>query len=233
MKSNRIGVRPVIIASSVLAVIGVAVWFIMFVVGVYRHASIEAMLELVVSNPRSGETAVHQAVERGQLQILNELIKSGAALNVDSPRLGTPLFYASAYGKDEIVGALLAGGADPNLGSMQTRSHSNIQYPLLMASASARAAVIDELVKSGARVSQLTNERQSALHVLAISSRNELAENRISAAKTLVRLGVPLNVVDVDGRTALDWSEIGAQDEVTGYLRSVGARRAAELPVKE
>jgi len=56
----------------------------------------------------------HEAVKSGNLNIVKELIKYGAHLNVPGFEYESPLYTAIKYGKFEIAKSILNYGADVN-----------------------------------------------------------------------------------------------------------------------
>jgi uncharacterized protein len=95
-----------------------------------------------------GMTALHWAAERGELELTEVLIYSGA--NVDAgTRIGhyTPLHLASREGHADVVAALLRSKASPNAAT----TNSGVT-PLHLAAAAGKVDVIAELLKAGADV---------------------------------------------------------------------------------
>jgi len=60
----------------------------------------------------------HEAVKSGNLDIVKELIKYGAYLNVPGFEYESPLYTAIKYGKFEIAKTILDYGADANFINM-------------------------------------------------------------------------------------------------------------------
>lgn len=60
----------------------------------------------------------HEAVKSGNLDIVKELIKFGAYLNVPGFEYESPLYTAIKYGKFEIAKIILNYGADANFINM-------------------------------------------------------------------------------------------------------------------
>jgi hypothetical protein len=74
--------------------------------------------------------ALFAAVELNDLDGVRRYIATGSDVNVSTDYGTTPLANASYWGKQDVVDALLAGGADPNFwGSMGTASplHAAVQ----------------------------------------------------------------------------------------------------------
>lgn len=60
----------------------------------------------------------HEAVKSGNIDIVKELIKFGAYLNVPGFEYESPLYTAIKYGKFEIAKILLSYGSDANCMNM-------------------------------------------------------------------------------------------------------------------
>ena len=63
----------------------------------------------------TGDTLLHAAVVRGQMEDLIVLIDGGANVNVRGDLGSTPLHYAASRGLDEIAKALLRYGASADI----------------------------------------------------------------------------------------------------------------------
>lgn len=62
-----------------------------------------------------GRTALHMAVDRNNLEIVEFLIKHGANLNIQDHEGSTPLHYAALCEHKEMCATLLSHGADKNI----------------------------------------------------------------------------------------------------------------------
>lgn len=64
--------------------------------------------------PQDGLTPLHFAAEKGRVDVVRQLLKSGAAIDASSNRFsGTPLHVAGAAGRKKVVRLLLDAGASP------------------------------------------------------------------------------------------------------------------------
>jgi len=68
------------------------------------------------STPYWGVTPLHYAASRGDVSILEYLVKMGANVNSRASMEHTPLYMAAMYGNKDAVKFLLSSGADPYLG---------------------------------------------------------------------------------------------------------------------
>jgi ankyrin repeat protein len=143
-------------------------------------------------------------------------------------------------GKLELVKALLAHGADPNL-RMKTAppragSTKNPQLPelvgatpLFLAAMAGDAAVMQALVDAGADAGLTPDVRSTPLMAAAGAGR-VLGENTLSharlleAARLAVQLGADVNAADDFGNTALHYAAHHRIDAVVQFLVDRGAR---------
>lgn len=63
----------------------------------------------------SGWTPLHYAVSGNSLDVTRMLLAAGARLDARAPNRRTPLMLAALHASEEVIGTLLATGADPNL----------------------------------------------------------------------------------------------------------------------
>jgi len=89
----------------------------------------------------------HIAIINRDMQKLQELISSGADLNVQAPLMGTPLLYACSIGNTQAARMLIEAKADVNLPNSTTG-----YTPLLMACQSGDKELVKLLIAAGADV---------------------------------------------------------------------------------
>ena len=186
----------------------------------------------------SGYTALHIAVRRGDLALVNALIARGAqpdtrlAKATPARRLSddialtrslvgtTPLWLAANYGHSEIVGVLAAAGANLNA------TANDGSTPLMAAigrNEQAAAAVARQLVEAGANVDVADDNGGTALHRAAASGFNEIV-------KVLAHRGANLEARNRQGQTPLMLARPrrtpqGVEQNATAeLLRSLGAK---------
>ena len=207
---------------------------------------------------KDGETPLWIAISKLKHPDIAELLLDlGAQINFRQHDLGmTPLDWAASEGKLEMVRALLKRGANPNAGKGATRSapiqqcanSGNIeilkalldagadvdamdagQCALSTAALNGHVEFIKTLLEAGANPNQADDSGTTPLH-------SAVAGKKLTIVKMLVTSGAKLNAVRFGGKveTALDFAEDRRQtDGIADYLRSVGAKRASELPASE
>ncbi|RMJ17162.1 hypothetical protein CDV36_003152 [Fusarium kuroshium] len=156
-----------------------------------------------------GGTALINASENGQAEVVEQLLAAGADPNLESPWGDIPLMKAAENGQAEVVEQLLAAGVDPNL---QNRWGTT---PLMEAARNGQGEVIGQLLVAGVDPNIQDNEGKTALCNAAGSScSTEMA------IRVLVKApGVNAGLTDNMGRTALSLAaEAGSFDNVVTLL---------------
>ena len=161
------------------------------------------------ANP-DGETALMMAISGGDLSIVEMLVNAGANVNtIEKFHNQTPLMYASAENRPDIVKQLFAKGADVNPRALysdwpsQITSEPRAQYrsvggltALLYATRSGCDECVESLIAAGADVNVPTPEGVTPLMIALDNGHNDVA-------KLLMDKGANLDVWDWWGRTAL------------------------------
>jgi ankyrin repeat protein len=226
-----------------------------------QKEAIETLVKLgadVNAKNKEAETPLWIAIsELKKPDIAELLLDLGAKINTRRGDLGiTPLDWAAFDGKVEMVKVLLRRGANPNAGKGKTRS-----APIQQCANNGNVDILKALLEAGADVNA-THAGDSALGSAAINGHEKFVEillkaganvnraddsgttplisavagRKLAIVKMLVVAGANLNAVRFGGRveTALDFAEDGKRDlAIAEYLRSVGAKRASELPASE
>jgi len=142
-----------------------------------------------------GETPLMAAARTGRVDAVELLLSRGSLVNaVDPYQEETALMWASAEGHVEVVKALLAAKADPNLKAHVSTitERKNADHPsggftaLMFAVRNGHADVVEALVKGGADP-KLTNADGASATVVAI------VNDRFDLAKELLDLGADPN----------------------------------------
>lgn len=80
---------------------------------------VEEMVKKGADVNKTGWTPLHYAASNGHLPVIRLLLESHAYIDAESPNGTTPLMMASMYGTPEAVKLLLGEGADPVLKNKQ------------------------------------------------------------------------------------------------------------------
>ena len=155
-----------------------------------------------------GITALHAAVESGNIEIARELLQAGAKPNARTATRHTPLMSLDGDATPELVRLLLTYGAKVN-------STDDAKAGVLLNAVRnyAEPEVLELLIQAGAKVDAADTEGQTALIAAA-------ADDNLEAVKVLLGAGADPNLKKSNGETAL--SETGSE-EVRQLLISSGA----------
>jgi ankyrin repeat protein len=150
---------------------------------------LETDASIDLQDPRY-EFPMHAASEKGQLRLIEALIRRRADVNGIDREGKTPLHYASS---PEVVDLLVHYGADINILSASGKS------PMDCASEDERMAIFKSLWDRGARLTEYHQGTSSSLYS-AIKKRNT------ERAKMFIERGADLTLSDNKGRTPLHFA---------------------------
>ncbi|GAA0305126.1 hypothetical protein GCM10009087_13770 [Sphingomonas oligophenolica] len=97
---------------------------------------------------KTGETALHIVVKRGDMTYVRFLLAKGADPNLKDDRGTTPLLLAATSGETEMISVLIQQGANANLGN------SSGETPLIRAVQNRDLATVRVLLAAGADADQ-------------------------------------------------------------------------------
>ncbi|GIY72668.1 transient receptor potential cation channel subfamily A member 1 homolog [Caerostris darwini] len=141
----------------------------------------------------SGNTALHLAVSKGHLEIVEILLKKGADVKTTFDNSSHPLHLAAISGNVDIVKCLLKHGAAVNC------VNNFGETPLHKAAAYNASDVIDFLLKNGANLESHDNSHFTPLLIA-------VAEGHVDAIKTLLKYKAKINVLDNMDRSVIFWA---------------------------
>lgn len=146
----------------------------------------------------NGGTPLHRAAFSGCKADVEQLIKSGAIVDVQTRRGRSALHYASENGHRDIVALLIKSGARVNLPNKWGRT------ALHYAASKYREDCLRILIESGADPNKQDVDRQTPLyHAIAASVRSQEEENVRKTVLLLISGGANVNIPDKSGITPL------------------------------
>jgi ankyrin repeat protein len=168
-----------------------------------------------------GNTALHWAAYRDDVEMAQMLIKAGADVKAKT-RIGeyTPLFMAAKNGNAAMIDALLKAGAQATVASTTGTT------PLMLASASGKADAVKLLLDAGANVNAKdTTNGQTALMFAASLNRGEVVKLLASRGADL---NIMSNVSKILGRGGRDNDDQRRQD-----VTAMGGNAALHFAARE
>ncbi|KAI4099498.1 MAG: hypothetical protein LQ339_005925 [Xanthoria mediterranea] len=181
-----------------------------------------------------GKTALHDAAERGFLEVVQVLIKHGADLRAKDNRKETPLSFAAASGSIACVQALLEAGVplDHNEAGVKQATYTaaaHSQHSMLQWLFD-RGAVVDvrgchnnnvlhgtvcdcadpAIIRLIMETAMKQDKVQSVLNARNMHGKPPIMDaverNRLAAVSVLLQFDLDLEQSDNEGRTALHWA---------------------------
>lgn len=155
-----------------------------------------------------GRTAAWYAASRGDLDILDALLKANARALVALAATdgSTPLHAAAGAGRDAAVARLLSAGAD--VAAVTKTGNSSLH----VASAAGQVPVIQRLVAARAKVDS-KNARQDTPLFVAVRAR------QLGAVRALLAAGADVRLRNADGQTAAEVATAAGFTELLPLLK--------------
>jgi ankyrin repeat protein len=161
-----------------------------------------------------------QAVWKGDVLTVKELIEKGGDPNAQTKLGKSPLHVAATKEETEITSVLIASGADVNAKDQIGKT------PLMVAVSAGRRANAEVLLSAGAKVNALDESGFTALMWAAMLGFPEFVE-------ILLETGADVNARSKDGRTALGISQNLAENTTKLLARAFKANKdVSELQIK-
>ena len=120
----------------------------------------------VSSKDEQGKTALHYACQKGQFEIVKNLINRGADINIQTISKKTPLHLATERGSQEIVNFLLSKGA-----SVNAKTNFGTQ-PLHTAAENGYYEIAETLIDHGAEIGCKIIDHNLTQLLLAVKNKN-------------------------------------------------------------
>ncbi|KAL2824695.1 ankyrin repeat-containing domain protein [Aspergillus pseudoustus] len=184
------------------------------------------------------QQALERAVKRGNIPMIEALLRQGANVNFSYPKLGPPLIIAVNEGHFLVVGALLGYGADVRISGLDrwtalhwaaAKGHEEVAEVILDARANVNsdASMVRLLIQRGTSIHHLNRLGRSALSIAA-------AIDAANVTEWLMNHGADSHQVCGSGRTTLFYAIGGGSRESAFYTQrnphlESDMRRLAEI----
>ena len=170
--------------------------------------------DLQATNQR-GSSALRNAVRAGELETAKLLLDRGARLDADATG-SSDLSIAAGQGDQEMVGLLLAHGADPNY----DKGRSALTAALL----AQKPQIVRRLIEAGAQLDRRLDPGD--VPPLVLSAYSEVGNREI--AELMISQGVDVSVANERGETVLTWARKRGFPQFVKLLEAQGARDSTE-----
>lgn len=155
-------------------------------------------------------TALMQAVEHGNSEMMQALLGAGADASLKNKSGQTALMHLGEHSTEKMVWELIAAGAKLNQRDEEGNS------ALMNSAAVDNKDVLQALLQAGAKVNAKNKEGETALMVAA-------GDGLVGNVKVLIEAGADVNKKDKDGSTALVHAKDRENAEVVEILKEYGA----------
>ncbi|XP_022687869.1 transient receptor potential cation channel subfamily A member 1 homolog [Varroa jacobsoni] len=167
-------------------------------------------------HPTTGNTALHLATKRKDLDIMRFLVECNSPINHQNYEGQTPLHLAATAGDEHAVKLFYNYNADPNLIDSEDRT------PLHIATQQGNVAVVELLIdKYKASLHHRTKDGSTLMHIAAEAGRPE-------AALVFMKKGVPLHMSNKAGAKTI---HVAAQKGFVEVVRTL-LQRGEHVDVK-
>ena len=169
------------------------------------------LFALLLSGPQS-DSPVADAAQRGDLDTVRVLLRSGADVNAAQNSGMSALHWAAQQNDAPVIEILLYAGANT-----EATTRLGGYTPLHLAGRAGNALALDALLSGGAEAEVFTTTGATALHFAASSG-------RAAAVETLIRHGASINVTtQSDAQTPLMWATASNRLDAIQILLEAGA----------
>jgi hypothetical protein len=157
-----------------------------------------------------GDTALHIAVSRNNIEMVRVLLDAGANPNIRDEGKNTALLMLNEECTVEMIKLLLDAGAKVNVKDEEG------MRPLMIAAEFESSEVLQVLLNAGAKVNKRDNEGRAALMIA-------VKEGRLESVRALLAAGANVSLKDKTGKTALQIAMENDDEEIINWLKAYGA----------
>jgi ankyrin repeat protein len=170
----------------------------------------------IVATEVSNWSVLHQAAQKGNLEIVKALVEAGADVNKENFDQETPLFMAVMGSNVELIKYLAEKGANLD--------HVNHELftPLLVAVFNGNLEVTKALLASGAKVNPLSEFPGQAVTIMLGNVDEDSQEEILPLLDLLIEAGADVNNPASNGWTALVFAIAADLDIVADHLLEKG-----------
>jgi beta-lactamase regulating signal transducer with metallopeptidase domain len=177
-----------------------------------ERGEFDVMRNDISYNKRGPKYPMYDAADDCDINVVRELIRDKADVNLMKPGRGSALMAAADNNCPGVAQELIAAGADVNLGFPGKGT------PLSIAADNDAVGTVQILLKAGADVNKAMPGKDTPLNTA-------ITEGNLEIVKLLVKKGADVNRASPIGKgSPLKVAERNGEDEVAAYLRSQGAR---------
>ncbi|MCM3871601.1 MAG: ankyrin repeat domain-containing protein [Pyrinomonadaceae bacterium] len=172
-----------------------------------------------VRDQATGTTALEQAIQNGNREMVQALLSTGADANSRNESKQTALMMMGEEVTADIVWDLIHSGAKVNL------KDGDGDTALMEAAMVKNIAVLNALLQAGAKLEERNDAGQTALMWAAS---NGLMKN----VRALIAAGADINARDKEDKTPLSYAKENDHDKVVKLLLSYGAVELVQVEPK-
>lgn len=159
--------------------------------------------------------SIYEAVEKGDVAAVERHLQAGAAVDAMTKHGSTPLLYATAMDKPDVVRLLLDQGADVNAASASGST------PLIEAVGKGQGNLVRLLLEKGADVNVVDSAGYTPLLYAA-------ANGDLDVVRLLVEKGANINQRGRHGLTPLESAAQFDHEGVVSYLRQLDGTKEGQ-----
>eukprot|EP01125_Pyxidicula_operculata_P014785 TRINITY_DN496_c2_g1_i2.p1 TRINITY_DN496_c2_g1~~TRINITY_DN496_c2_g1_i2.p1 ORF type:complete len:1543 (-),score=345.89 TRINITY_DN496_c2_g1_i2:477-5105(-) len=158
------------------------------------------------------QSAIHAAASKGHTDVVKQLIKNHANVNLTNDQKWTPLHSASISSHYSVVNLLLRKNADPNRANID--SNTALHYLVRGKEWNEKfQKTLENIIKNGAKLDSVNKMMETALHA-------SVQHGHIEITRFLVKRGAQVDFKNIRGFSPLDQAVEFGYTEIAELLRN-------------